>query len=126
MKPVAVPPCFANARRRCLAQLAEALAHGGSLIFVVEMQVRYIMDVLRKMAASGIGSVECRPDVYDRYNRDVDRVHAKMVWTHPGMHTYYRNSRGRVVVPIPFRNVDFFEMLRSADLSDFSVETRAS
>ena len=40
--------------------------HGGSLIFVVEMQVRYIMDMLRKMAEQGLGAVEVRQDVHDR------------------------------------------------------------
>jgi 4-hydroxyacetophenone monooxygenase len=34
--------------------------HGGSLIFVVEMQMRYIMDLLRQMLNQGIGAVECR------------------------------------------------------------------
>ena len=83
--------------------------HGGSLIFVVEMQMRYIMDLLRKMITEDIGAVECRKDVHDDYNDDVDRAHENMVWTHPGMSTYYRNARGRIVVNFPFRNVDLFE-----------------
>jgi 4-hydroxyacetophenone monooxygenase len=45
-----------------------------------------------------------------------------MVWTHPGMSTYYRNSRGRVVVNTPFRIVDFWHMTRTADLDDYVVE----
>jgi len=98
--------------------------HGGSLIFVVEMQVNYIMDVLRQMAANGLGAVECRSDVSDRYNEAVDRAHANMVWTHPGMQTYYRNARGRIVVNSPWRNVDFFAMTRSADLTEYATEPR--
>ena len=35
--------------------------HGGSLIFVVEMQMRYIMDLLRQMTTQEIGAIECRP-----------------------------------------------------------------
>ncbi|MDG2114947.1 MAG: NAD(P)/FAD-dependent oxidoreductase, partial [Actinomycetota bacterium] len=69
--------------------------HGGSLIFVVEMQVRYIMDVIRQMAEEGLGSVEVKPEVHAAYNADVDARHEQMVWTHPGMSTYYRNERGR-------------------------------
>jgi 4-hydroxyacetophenone monooxygenase len=98
--------------------------HGGSLIFVVEMQMRYVMDVLRQMADRGIVTVECRQDVHDRYNEGVDAAHEQMVWTHPGMSTYYRNRRGRVVVNFPYRNVDLFEMTRRADLADYRCELR--
>ena len=98
--------------------------HGGSLIFVVEMQMRYIMDLLRKMITGGIGAIECRKDVHDEYNEGVDRAHEHMVWTHPGMSTYYRNARGRIVVNFPYRNVDLFERTRRADLSEFVVEPR--
>ncbi|MFP6817256.1 MAG: hypothetical protein VB949_16525 [Pseudomonadales bacterium] len=58
--------------------------HGDSLIFVVEMQVNYIMNFIRQMA----------------------------VWTRPEMQTYYRNERGRIVVNSPHRDVDFFAMTR--------------
>jgi 4-hydroxyacetophenone monooxygenase len=93
--------------------------HGGSLIFVVEMQMRYIMDILRQMLANDIAAVECRRDVHDEYNEGVDRAHESMVWTHPGMSTYYRNAKGRVVVNFPYRNVDLFERTLKADLDDY-------
>jgi 4-hydroxyacetophenone monooxygenase len=93
--------------------------HGGSLIFVVEMQMRYIMSVLRQMLDRGIGAVECRRDVHDAYNEGVDRAHENMVWTHPGTQTYYRNPKGRVVVNFPYRNVDLFARTQHADLDDF-------
>ncbi len=100
--------------------------HGGSLIFVVEMQMRYIMDVLKKMLTQNLGAVECRQDVHDAYNERVDQLHANMVWTHPGMETYYRNARGRIVVNSPYRNTAFYEMTREANLADFVVEPRHS
>ena len=96
--------------------------HGGSLIFVVEMQVRYIMDMIQKMLDRNIGSVEIRQEVHDGYNQDVDQAHEQMVWTHPGMTSYYRNERGRIVVNSPWRNVDFYAMTREANLSDYLIE----
>jgi 4-hydroxyacetophenone monooxygenase len=100
--------------------------HGGSFMFLAEMQVRYIMDVLKKMLTQGLGSVECRQDVHDAYNERIDQAHENMVWTHPGMETYYRNARGRVVVNSPYRNATFYDMTRAADLGDFVVEPRHS
>jgi 4-hydroxyacetophenone monooxygenase len=96
--------------------------HGGSLIFVVEMQVRYIMDVIRQMAEQGLGAVEIKPEVHEAYNSDVDSRHEHMVWTHPGMSTYYRNDRGRIVINSPYRNVDFYDMTKAADLSEYITE----
>ena len=100
--------------------------HGGSLIFVVEMQVRYIMDVIRQMSEQGLGSVEVRPEVHAAYNADVDARHEQMVWTHPGMSTYYRNERGRIVINSPYRNVDFYDMTKAADLSEYITEPMAA
>ena len=100
--------------------------HGGSLIFMIEMQMRYIMDAVKQMLESKLGAIEIRQDVHDAYNDDIDRAHANMVWTHPGMTTYYRNSRGRIVVNSPYRNAAFFEMSKAAKLEDFMVEPRRS
>ena len=100
--------------------------HGGSLIFVVEMQVRYIMDIISKMTKEGIGAVEIRQDVHDEYNAKVDAAHENMVWTHEGMTSYYRNERGRIVVNSPWRNVDYYEMTREANLDEYIVEPTRS
>jgi len=96
--------------------------HGGSLIGSAEAQLHYILDLLERMLAAGAGAIEARQEVYEAYNRRVDAAHERMVWTHPAMETYYRNSRGRVVVTTPFRVVDYWHMTRSADLDEYVVE----
>ena len=79
------------------------------------------MVLIRQMAERGLQSIEVREAVHARYNAAVDAAHEKMVWTHPGMDTYYRNSRGRVVVNYPWRNVDLFGMTRKADLDEYRL-----
>ena len=98
--------------------------HGGSLLYLVECQLDVVMSALTQMVEKGIGALECRPEVYDRYSRAVDDQHARMIWTHPDVSNYYRNSRGRVVLSSPWRIVDFWGMTRHADLDDFDVEPR--
>lgn len=88
------------------------------------MQVRYAMQMIDTMVREGLGAVECRREVHDRYIAQVDAIHENMVWTHPGTSSYYRNSKGRVVVNSPYRNVDFFEMTKAVDLGDYLVEPR--
>jgi 4-hydroxyacetophenone monooxygenase len=99
--------------------------HGGSLMFIFECQMHYIVDLLQQMFRHGLGVVDCRKDTYDEYNRAVDDAHARMIWTHPGTSTYYRNSRGRVVVNNPYRVIDYWHLTRQADLADYVTEPRA-
>ena len=51
----------------------------------------------------------------------LDAAHQRMVWSHPGMTTYYRNSRGRVVTNSPYRVVDYWAMTHDADPADFDA-----
>lgn len=95
--------------------------HGGSLLFIIERQVQYIRQILHAMADGQFDTIECRRDVYDKYNEAVDAAHGDMIWTHTGMETYYRNARGRVVVNLPYRNVDFWQMTEKVDYNDFEL-----
>ncbi len=95
------------------------LAHGGSLIFVTECQVRYVTGLLREMVEAGLAAVEVKQPVHDAYNQRVDAEHAELVWTHPGMRNWYRNDAGRVFSPMPWRLVDYWQMTRAPDLAEF-------
>ena len=96
-----------------------ALAHGGSLIFISECQVRYITGLLRAMLEQGLDSVEVRSDVHDAYNARVDAEHTELVWSHGGMRNWYRNDKGRVFSPMPWRFVDYWRMTLEPDMHDF-------
>ncbi len=97
------------------------LGHGGSFIYLAESQINYIIDALQHMLRDGISSLVCRPEVSDRYNQELDEAHQRMVWTHQGMDTWYRNSKGRVVTAMPWRVVDYWTMTRSVDLDDYAL-----
>ena len=99
-------------------------AHGGSVIFQSECQSRYITACLVDMIEHGIAAIDLRQEVHDRYVREVDHEHEQMIWTHPGMTTYYRNSRGRVFSAMPWRFVDYWKMTHDPDLSLYR-QTRA-
>ncbi len=76
------------------------------------------------MAERDIAAVEVRREVCDAYNERLDAAHERMIWTHPGMTTYYRNATGRVVTTMPSRQIDYWAMTRRADLDDFLVTER--
>jgi 4-hydroxyacetophenone monooxygenase len=97
------------------------LAHGGSVIFAAECQMRYIASLLREMIERNLSDVEVRRPVHDAFNERVDAEHAQLVWSHLGMTNWYRNRRGRVFIPMPFRLVDYWTMTHRPDLADYHV-----
>ena len=110
----------------CLYGPNTNVGHGGSVMFNAECQVRYVTDCLRQMAESGIDAIDCRPEAHDSYNERVDAEHEQLVWTHPGMSTWYRNAKGRVFSVQPWRLVDYWRMTHDADLGDYTTRRRRS
>lgn len=96
-----------------------APGHGGSLILTVEAQVDYLVELLEGANDRDLNRIEVTNHAYQRYNAAVDAAHEDMVWTHPGMATYYRNSAGRVVASNPFRIIDFWTQTRHINWHDW-------
>jgi len=94
-------------------------AHGGSVIFQSECQSRYITSCLVEMIERGLAAIDVKQDAHDKYVRKVDAEHEQMIWTHPGMTTYYRNSQGRVFSAMPWRFVDYWQMTHDVDLGKY-------
>jgi 4-hydroxyacetophenone monooxygenase len=99
-------------------------AHGGSVIFQAECQTRYITGCLVEMIEQGIAAIDVRREAHDDYIRKVDAEHEQLIWTHPGMSTYYRNKHGRVFSAMPWRFVDYWAMTHDPDLGLYR-QTRA-
>lgn len=55
------------------------------------------------------------------YMRAYNDGRQDMIWMHPGMTTYYRNSKGRVYSVMPWRLVDYWHMTRTPDLDDYQT-----
>ncbi|MBW3667963.1 MAG: NAD(P)/FAD-dependent oxidoreductase [Actinobacteria bacterium] len=102
------------------------LAHGGSIIFHAECQVRYVMGCLTELIARGAQTIECTPEAYEEYNRRVDDAVGRMVWAHPGATNWYRNSAGRVVCNSPWRLVDYWQMTREPNFEEFRFDGAAA
>jgi 4-hydroxyacetophenone monooxygenase len=94
-------------------------AHGGSVIFQSECQSRYITACLVEMIEGEIAAIDVRPEAHDDYIRKVDAEHEQLIWTHPGMTTYYRNKQGRVFSAMPWRFVDYWGMTHDPDFSQY-------
>ena len=69
--------------------------------------------------AGNLHALGVRQDAHDQYIKNVDAEHEQLIWTHPGMTTYYRNRRGRVFSAMPWRFVDYWAMTHDPDFSQY-------
>ena len=101
------------------------LAHGGSLIFQSELQMRYIDQCLARLAEADVHSLEPKPDAAtDWHERTQTRI-KKMVWAHPAVkHSYFKNADGEIHTVSPWRLNEYWAEVREPDWSQFVVRQR--
>lgn len=100
------------------------MGHGGSGMWLAETQTRFIMSCLSAMIERELAAIDVREEVRAAYTEQIDRLHDELIWTHPGMTTYYRNRHGKVRSPMPFRLVDYWTMTRAVNLEEFHLTPR--
>ncbi len=105
----------------CMQGPNTGLGHGGSAIFQAECQARYITGCLVGMIERNIATIDVKRPVHDAYMARVDAEHDCMIWSHPGMSTYYRNKKGRVFSVMPWRLVDYWAMCRAPSFDDYDM-----
>src|SRR5262249_16023424 len=101
-------------------------AHAGSIIFHSECQVRYVMGCLKALLERDYATIECRQEVQDAYYERFDAQHRRMVWSHSGMSSWYKNKNGRLTAPSPWRLVAYWAGPRDPDLADFELVERTT
>jgi 4-hydroxyacetophenone monooxygenase len=105
----------------CLYGPATNLAHGGSIIFMIECQVRYVMSALAELADAGPrAALTVTHEAHDAYNERLQAELDTMVWSHPSIrHSWYRSPNGRIYILSPWRLVDYWSWTRRPNLSEF-------
>ena len=104
----------------CMYGPGTNLAHGGSLIFHSECQIRYITGCIKALVESGHTSMEPRTDVHDDYYERTQRELDGLVWSQPSIqHSWFKNASGRIHVLSPWRLVDYWTWTREPNLDDF-------
>ena len=94
--------------------------HGGSGFGLAQSQSRYITAAITLLAETQSNSMECKQVALDEYIDRMETEHKDLIWTHPGMSTYYRNKSGRVVSVMPWRLVDYWMMTEKPEPTDFT------
>jgi 4-hydroxyacetophenone monooxygenase len=102
------------------------LAHGGSLIFQSELQMRYIDQCLQRLAEADLHSVEPRAQAATDWHQRTQAQIKNMVWAHPAVkHSYFKNADGEIHTVSPWRLNEYWAAVREPDWSQFLVRKKA-
>lgn len=92
---------------------------GGSVIYMLESQARYIRKALRHIMAVPGRYLDVRADAEARWDREVQHRLERSVWTRCS--SWYRNAYGRVVSNWPGRTHEYRRRTRRFDLRNYRV-----
>ncbi|HWC21250.1 MAG TPA: NAD(P)/FAD-dependent oxidoreductase [Flexivirga sp.] len=72
-----------------------------SAIFVIEAQMRYLVNALHEMDEQGATALEVCPEAEDRYTTMIHREMERTVWKSGGCHSWYQSKSGHVIAMFP-------------------------
>ena len=103
----------------CLYGPNTNLVAQGSIVFISECSMRYIIGALKLLLETGAQALEPRQSVFDAYNTKVDAANEVMAWGLPDVTNWYKSQSGRVSQNWPFALFDYWDATRAPDPDDF-------
>jgi len=83
-----------------------------SATVLIELQVQFAIDALKRMERDGIASADVRPAVQDAFNEEVQRRLRGTVWNAGGCRSYYLDRNGRNSTIFPGSTLELRRRLR--------------
>lgn len=93
------------------------LAHN-SIIFMLESQIRYVLDAVRQLQRPDIATLEVRQDRENAFNTRIQQALDDTVWQ-SGCQSWYVNESGRNTVNWPGFTFSFRRATAQIDLADY-------
>ncbi len=97
-----------------------ALGHN-SVVIMIEAQVNYIVDALKKLRAAGAAAIDVTPKVQDKFITELEARLKHTVWQDGGCDSWYKDSHGKVTTIWPGSCVAYQRSVKSADLQDYHL-----
>jgi len=106
----------------CMYGPGTNLAHGAGLFFHSDFQVRYSMDAIHRVLASGARSIEVREGAHADYVERHQSEISQLVWAHPSIaHSHYKNPQGKVFTLSPWPLDQYWAWTRSVDPAEYVI-----
>jgi hypothetical protein len=95
---------------------------GGSIIFYLEAQARYLRQALAYVRGSGAAALDVRPEVEQASDGDVQARFAGTAWTR--CDSWYRDGSGRIVANWPGYMREYAARTRVLDPTEYRLVHR--
>ena len=93
-----------------------------SMIFMIESQVRYVVDAVRTMRRKGLGTVEPKAEVQQEWTDTIRRRMRPTVWTTGGCASWYLDKFGHNTTLWPGQTFTFRRQLSAFDADQYLVQ----
>lgn len=94
-----------------------------SVIYMIESQIRYLIDALKAMQTGKIAVVEAKSEVQDAYNASVQQNLVGTVWNAGGCDSWYQDAHGRNSTLWPTFTFAFRRMLRRFPIEAYHTQS---
>jgi cation diffusion facilitator CzcD-associated flavoprotein CzcO len=97
-----------------------ALGHN-SVVIMIEAQVNYIVDALKKLRQIGAPAINVDPAAQEKFIANLDTKLAGTVWQDGGCDSWYKDSHGKVTTIWPGSAASYQRAVQTANLQDYFV-----
>ena len=94
-----------------------------SMVYMIESQLNYLVDYLRKTRKSGITRTEVTEDAQERYTAGLQDQLKNSVWVNGGCASWYKDEHGNITVLWPGFTFNFRNATRRFDIAAYDVTT---
>lgn len=95
-----------------------------SALFIIESQMRYIMQALAQARKSETGVIEVSAEAEERYTQLIHREMARTVWQTGGCNSWYKSRSGKVIAMFPGFSFTFRRWANRFRKQDHHLSTR--
>ncbi|HUG24302.1 flavin-containing monooxygenase [Piscinibacter sp.] len=96
-----------------------------SMVYMIESQLRYVVDALERMDRAGIAALDTKPQVADAFNDELQRRMKGTVWSTGGCTSWYQTRSGLITTLWPGSTLEFRLRTRRFRLADYDEPLRA-
>ena len=97
-----------------------------SIVYMIESQVNYVVDALKKMRERELHAVEVKPDAFRHWNDAIQRRMPPTVWNSGGCASWYIDRNGRNTTIWPDFTWKFRKLTREFDIAAYEAVSSRS
>jgi 4-hydroxyacetophenone monooxygenase len=100
------------------------VGHAGGHNFMTETVDHYAFECLQLLVEHDASAIEVSQEAHDAFNARLEEVMLDSIWANDRRaDTYYRNQAGRIIMPTPWRLVEYWQMSQRPDEAGFILSS---